>query len=92
MKKPGSVADALAFETIKVVLEHIAKQSKEERGEVIDTRVPEPEDAENTMDVDFVVALQSGSLTVDRVTSRQGRLHNREEKSRDGYSTCPDEH
>ena len=71
MRKPDSLNETLAIDVIKDALSAITKQSAVERGEVVDSRasLENAEDAEDTVDVDFLIALQSGSLKVDHVTS-----------------------
>lgn len=61
LKRPDSVADALSSETIKELISDITKKSAEERGEVLDNpSTIEP--VEHEEDVDYLIALQSGSL------------------------------
>lgn len=67
-KKADPIVETLGCETIKELFERIKKHVKEERGEILDIR-PQLTDTENPIDVDFGVALQSGSLSVDHVSS-----------------------
>ena len=67
-KKADPIVETLGCETIKELLERLKKHIKEERGEILDIR-PQLTDTENPIDVDSGVALQSGSLSVDHVSS-----------------------
>ncbi len=71
MRKLDSVDSTLAAEVIADALAAVTKQSAVERGEVVDSRAPldKPDDAEDTLDIDFMIALQSGSLKSERVTN-----------------------
>ena len=70
LKRPSPILEALEADVIKLPLENIAKQTRLERGEPIDTRLPhETVDTDNSVDIDFVVALQAGNLTTDHVSN-----------------------
>ena len=60
MRKLDSVDSTLAAEVIADALASVTKQSAVERGEVVDSRasMDKPGDADDTLDVDFLIALQ----------------------------------
>jgi hypothetical protein len=71
MRKLDSVDSTLAAEVVADALSAVTKQSAVERGEVVDSRAPldKPEDGDEGLSIDFMIALQSGSLKSERVTT-----------------------
>jgi hypothetical protein len=67
-KKADPIVETLGCETIKELFERIKKHVKEEWGEILDIR-PQLTDTENPIDVDFSVAHQVGSRSVDHVSA-----------------------
>jgi hypothetical protein len=71
MMQPDSLKAALATEAINTALSSIVNQSAVERGEVVDNRMSMGTmcDTSDTLDIDFLIAVQSGCLTTDHITS-----------------------
>ena len=71
MRKLESVDSTLAAEVVADALSAVTKQSAVERGEVVDSRAPldKPDDGDEGLSIDFMIALQSGSLKSERVTT-----------------------
>jgi hypothetical protein len=71
MKKADAIVEAVGTDVLKDALDSVTRHATEERGEVVDSRAPRPsaDEGANSVDIDFLVALQSGSLTVDHVTA-----------------------
>lgn len=75
LKRTDSVADALGSETIKPLIDDIARKSADERGEVLDTASHiVPAESDTPDDSHYLIALQSGSLrslTVDHLVKME---------------------
>ena len=71
MRKLDSVDVTLAAEVVADALSAVTKQSAVELGEVVDSRAPldKPDDGDEGLSIDFIIALQSGSLKSERVTT-----------------------
>lgn len=67
-RRPDSIDATLTAEVIADALSAVTKQSAMERGEVVDSRASiEKADDAAIVDVDFMIALQSGCLKADTV-------------------------
>ena len=71
MKKADAIVEAVGTDVLKDALDSVTRHATEERGEVVDSRAPRPsaDEGANSVDIDFLVALQSGSLTKDPVSA-----------------------